>query len=63
MEQYFVPADSSYYMHTHLAQCKHTGNVHSYIATFACLAMKTPDSSEAEKLDKILYGLKPAVFE
>ena len=63
MEQYFIPADSSYHVCTQVLQSKHIGNMYGYIATFTCLALKVSDLSDAEKLDKYLCGLKPAVFE
>ena len=37
--------------------------MHGFIAAFTRLAVKVPDLSKAEKLDKPLYGLKAAVFE
>ena len=43
MEQYFIPVDSSYHTHTQLAQCKHTGNVHGYIAAITLLILKVPE--------------------
>ena len=62
IEHYFIPANSSYYACAQLAQCKHSSNVHSYIAAFRSFALKVPDLSEAEKLDKFLHGCKPAVL-
>ena len=43
MEQYFIPEDSSYHVYTQFMQCKHTGNVHGYIAAFTRLALKVPN--------------------
>ena len=62
-KQYFISLDSCYHAHTQLAQCKHTGNVHGYIAAFMRLALNVPNLSEAEKLDRFLHGFKPAVFK
>ena len=63
IEQYFIPADSSFHACTQWAQHKHTGNLHSYITAFTRLALKVPDLNKAEKLDKLFHSLKPAVFE
>ena len=58
-----IPENSSYHVHTQFLQCKHTGSVHGYIAAFTHLALKVPNLSEAEKLDKFLHGFKPAAFK
>ena len=62
MEQFFIPADSSYHGCTQLAQYKYNGNVHGYIAAFTHLTLKIPNLSEVEKFDNFLCGLKPVVF-
>ena len=50
MEQYLIPADSSYHVYTQLAQCNHTGNMHASSTAFTRMALKVPDLSEAEKI-------------
>lgn len=44
-----------------LAACRQTGSVAAYISAFRSIAVEIPDLSAAEKFDRFVRGLKPAI--
>ena len=64
MLEYFSPSDCIFRAQDELAKCKQTGkDLKGYINAFSWCLVRIPHISEQEKVDRLLRGLSPALYE